>query len=189
MQISCINVQIHCKTLFTRLCRVVKGHTWKFPQNSPQRFEGDLQIYLIAKLIKWWARGLLSPNCDYPNVCPDALGDATMITSLIFYWCNLGFGQAINYFYISQMYEPNAWCHNLGGPFFRQTRVSMKLSFCRRNSFSLILEHWIQSLALIVSCFYAKVESSPGVVFWRVTLSQASFRRGVNYPRISDTSP
>ena len=161
-------------------------------ENSHKIHRKDLREICKYIWLQSWSNdelGKLSPNCDYPNVCPDALGDATMITSLIFYWCNLGFGQAINYFYISQMYEPNAWCHNLGGPFFRQTRVSMKLSFCRRNSFSLILEHWIQSLALIVSCFYGKVESSPHVVFWRVTLSQASFRRGVNYPRISDTSP
>ena len=137
-------------TCFHSFWQFVKGHTWKFPQNSPQRFEGDLQIYLIAGLL------IKRPNCDYPNVCPNALGDATMITSLIFYWCNLGFGQAINYFYISQMYEPNAWCHNSGGPFFRQTRVSMKLSFCRCNSFSLISERWIHSLVLIVSKAIAK---------------------------------
>ena len=36
----------------------------------------------------------------------------------------------------------------------------MKLSFCCRNSFSLILEHWIHSLALIVSTAIAKVDSS-----------------------------
>ena len=41
----------------------------------------------------------------------------------------------------------------------------MKLSFCRRNSFSLILEHWIHSLALIVSTAIAKMDSSPDVLF------------------------
>ena len=56
MQISCINVQILLHDCFHSSWRVVKGHMRKFPQNSPQRFEGDLQIYLIAKLIKWWAR-------------------------------------------------------------------------------------------------------------------------------------
>ena len=151
MQISCINVQIRCKTLFTHLGELLKDTR----ENSHKIHRKDLREICKYIWLQSWSNDelgwLLSPNCDYPNVCPDALGDATMITSLIFYWCNLGFGQAINYFYISQMYEPNAWCHNLGGPFFRQTRVSMKLSFCRRNSFSLILEHWIHSLALIVS--------------------------------------
>ena len=115
------------------------------------KFANMFRLCIVGQMMR---EGL--PSRDYPNVCLDALGDATMITSLIFYWCNLGFGQAINYFYISQMYEPNAWCHNSGGPFFRQTRVSMKLSFCRCNSFSLISERWIHSLVLIVSKAIAK---------------------------------